>query len=87
MKKNACTFYHTLNFKLIQVKAYADNRINAVVEHKFVVRRGKTLCSASSVPNKMIAKSFVLKNLIDKFGFTTKVNGSCSIERLNKHAE
>ena len=68
-------------------KHYADNRINAIVEHKFVVRRGKTLCTASSGPNEIIAKSFVLKKLTDKFGFTTKVTGTCSIEGLNKHAE
>ena len=68
-------------------KHNADNRITAILEHKFVVRKGKTLCSVSSGPNKIIAKSFVLKKLIDKFGFTTKVTGTCSIEGLNKHAE
>ena len=42
-RKNACTLYHTINFKLIPVKNIADNRINAIVEHKFVLRMGENI--------------------------------------------
>ena len=31
--------YHTINFNWSKLNAYADNRINTIVEHRFVLRR------------------------------------------------
>ena len=79
--------FTTLNFKLIQVKSICRQQNKCNCRTRIYCEEGKILCSVSSCPNKIIATGFVLKKLTDKFGFTTKVTGTCSIERLIKHAE